>query len=224
MLFFSKYFMYSFAGGILVLILVILLLREFFCWYFKINEKNRRQENILEEIKKLSISFEDLTKNNASLSNNNILVEPKVETKEIPLTEDELITKLFTEYKSIAVYGMEKTDEKVFTYLRAKQYRIIPINPSYEKIDDLKAFPTLISVDQKVDVVFVPRAKDKVAEILKEATVRKKMKGDVSFVWFGEGIYDEDAANLARKGEIDLIQNKCVYKEYLRLMLKAKTI
>ncbi|MFP3164939.1 MAG: CoA-binding protein, partial [Acidianus sp.] len=51
-----------------------------------------------------------------------------------------------------------------------------------------------------------------------EVIKRKREKGDVKVLWLQEGIRNDDAAKLAEKEGIIVIQDKCMYKEYNKLM------
>ncbi len=62
---------------ILVLIGVFLLFREFWCWYWKINERRDLQKSIIEQLKKLNS-----TKSDRSTNNNSYYTSPEERTHE----------------------------------------------------------------------------------------------------------------------------------------------
>ena len=46
--------------GILLAILVFILLREFWCWYYKVNQKMKNQEEIIDLLKKQNTLLESI--------------------------------------------------------------------------------------------------------------------------------------------------------------------
>ena len=41
---------------------------------------------------------------------------------------------------------------------------------------------------------------------------------DAGFIWMQEQVANEDAAAVARSAGIDVVQDRCIYKDWLRLM------
>ncbi|MCY0882227.1 MAG: CoA-binding protein, partial [Acidianus infernus] len=66
--------------------------------------------------------------------------------------------------------------------------------------------------------VEVFRPSSEVPKIVEEVIKRKREKGDVKVLWLQEGIRNDDAAKLAEKEGIIVIQDRCMYKEYNKLM------
>lgn len=134
---------------------------------------------------------------------------------------EQLLKKVFTQYKVIAVYGMSKNPAKpshtVPAYLYSKGYTIIPINPTTDNIMGLKSYHNLIDVKEKIDILEVFRRSEEVPEVVKEAIERKKQKGDIAVIWLQDGIYHDEAKKSAEKEGITVIQDRCMYRDHRKL-------
>lgn len=65
-------------------------------------------------------------------------------------------------------------------------------------------------------MVEVFRPSSEVPKIVDEVLERVKMKGDVKVIWLQEGIRHDEAAEKARKAGLVVIQDRCMYKEYVK--------
>jgi predicted CoA-binding protein len=136
------------------------------------------------------------------------------------MTEEEKIKQIFS-FKNIAVVGMsdnpEKPSNRVPAYLMKQGYKIIPINPTKDEIMGLKSYKSLLDVEDEIDIVDVFRRPEYAVEVVKEAIERKKKRGDIKAIWLQEGIVNDEAKKLAEENGLLFIQDKCMFKEYLRL-------
>lgn len=121
-------------------------------------------------------------------------------------------------YRRIAVVGMsrdpEKPARKVPEFLLRKGYEVIPVNPHADAILGRRAYPSLRAVDVPVEVVEIFRPAGDVPSIVDEAVAR----GDVRVIWMQEGIRHPEAAERARRHGLKVIEDRCMYKEYVRLV------
>lgn len=119
-------------------------------------------------------------------------------------------------YKNIAVVGISDDPERpshfVATFLAGHGYNIIPVNPKLEEWEGKQCFPDLRSIPVKVDVVDIFRRSEAVPPIVDEAIAIK-----AKVVWMQEGIVNEEAAAKARKAGIEVVMDRCMKKEYVRL-------
>ncbi len=126
---------------------------------------------------------------------------------------------IFDSYKNIAVYGMSKNEYKtaysVPAFILNQGYNIIPVNPSTDEINGLKCFPKLESIPDKIDILNVFRPSADCLNVVQEAVERRKQKGDIKLIWLQEGIINHEAELLAKENDIDFIQDRCIYKEYV---------
>jgi hypothetical protein len=97
----------------------------------------------------------------------------------------------------------------VSEYMRAQGYRIIPVNPAIKEWLGEKAYPSLLDVPEKIDIVDVFRRSDAVPEIV-EQTIQIKAPA----IWLQEGVIHEEAAERARKAGISVVMDLCILKEH----------
>lgn len=129
--------------------------------------------------------------------------------------KDEKIRGIY-DLKNIAVVGLSKDREKpshrVAAYLMTKKYRIIPVNPTAERILGKKVYKSLLEIEEPIDIVDIFRPSEDVMPIVEQA-IEKKAK----VVWMQEGIVNEEAAEMARKAGMEVVMNRCMMKEHKRL-------
>ena len=131
---------------------------------------------------------------------------------------DEQIRKFYS-LKNIAVVGMSKNPEKaahyVPKYLAEKGYNIMPVNPSADKILDKKCYHDISEVPIPIDIVDIFRPSEEVLPVVKEAVLKHP-----KVIWLQEGIHNQEAEELARKGGIEVVFNRCMLAEHQRLFQK----
>jgi predicted CoA-binding protein len=119
-------------------------------------------------------------------------------------------------YRTIAVVGISDDPERpshfVASFLESHGYKIIPVNPKLTEWEGKKCYPDLLSIPEKVDVVDIFRRSEAVPPIVDEAI---KIKAKV--VWMQEGIVNEEAAAKARDAGIEVVMDRCMKKEYVRV-------
>ena len=120
------------------------------------------------------------------------------------------------DYKTIAVVGISNDPERpsnfVATFLISHGYDVIPVNPKLGEWERIKCYPDLLSIPVKVDIVDIFRRSEAVLPIVKEAIAIK-----AKVVWMQEGIINEEAAELARSSGIEVVMDKCMKKELIKL-------
>ncbi|MBI5375384.1 MAG: CoA-binding protein [Candidatus Schekmanbacteria bacterium] len=131
------------------------------------------------------------------------------------------LRKIFEKSKTIAVYGMSKNPDKpaqlVPAYFVSQDYNVVPINPSADEIIGIKCHKNLSDISERIDILDVFRPSEEAVEVVKEAIERRKIKGDIDVIWLQEGIVSDTARELAEKEGIIFIQDKCLYKEYVKV-------
>jgi predicted CoA-binding protein len=132
-----------------------------------------------------------------------------------PHSDDE-IRKIYT-LRNIAVVGMSKNEEKaahyVPKYLIDRGYNVIPVNPTATEILGRKAYPTVSSIPDRIDIVDIFRRSEDVAPVV-EDTLKKK---GIKVIWMQEGIYNKEAEKMAKEKDISAIYNRCMMAEHRRL-------
>ena len=135
---------------------------------------------------------------------------------------DAIIKEIFQRYKTIAVYGMSTNREKPAHYVPAflleKGYAIIPVHPSADTICTEKAYACLRDIPGLIDVLEVFRPSAQAPDVIREALQRRAERGDIAVIWLQDGIYNEEAGRMAEQAGIMVIQDRCMMKEFKRLM------
>jgi uncharacterized protein len=134
---------------------------------------------------------------------------------QLPTTEADGITKLLKSAKTIAVVGLTDTPTRpsyrVTDYMQSQGYRIIPVNPNLTEWMGEKAYPSLLEVPEKIDIVDVFRRSDAVPEIVEQAIQIK-----APAIWLQEGVVHHEAAEKARQAGIFVVMDKCILKEHAK--------
>lgn len=123
------------------------------------------------------------------------------------------IADLLRTAKTIAVVGLSSSPLRpsygVSAYLQSYGYRIIPVNPEITEALGEKAYPSLLEVPGKIDIVDVFRRAEFVPEIVEQAIQRK-----VPALWMQETVVNEEAAEKARQAGIFVVMDRCILQEH----------
>jgi hypothetical protein len=129
------------------------------------------------------------------------------------LSQTDPITELLKRAKTIAVVGLSSDPMRasygVTAYMQSQGYRIIPVNPQIESCLGEKAYPSLLDVPEKIDVVNIFRRPEFVEEIVDQAIQLK-----APAVWMQEDVIHEKAAEKARKAGIFVVMDRCILKDH----------
>lgn len=124
------------------------------------------------------------------------------------MTEQDIRNILLTT-KTIAVVGMSskpgRPSQDVPLYLKAHGYKIIPVNPNASEIAGMKAYPDLVSIPEKVDVVEIFLRPEDVPPVVEDA-----IKIGAKVVWMQEGIANDAAAERAERAGLKVVQDMCM--------------
>jgi predicted CoA-binding protein len=94
-------------------------------------------------------------------------------------------------------------------YLKGVGKTVLPVNPQFETVLGLPCYKSLAEVPGPIDVVNVFRRPEFVPEIARDA-VAAGAKG----LWVQSGIRSDEAREIARKGGIDYIEDRCIMVEH----------
>ena len=97
-------------------------------------------------------------------------------------------------------------------YLQEHGYRVVPVNPRYDKILGERCHATLATIEIPVDIVDVFRRTEDVMPIA-EAAIAIGAK----CLWQQIGVRNEAAAALAASAGLEVVMNRCVKIEHGRL-------
>jgi predicted CoA-binding protein len=138
------------------------------------------------------------------------------ETFEPGMPSDQELRSILGEAKTIAVVGLSskphRDSHQVSEWLQEKGYRTIPVNPNETEVLGEKAYPSLLDVPEKIDVVDVFRRAEYTPEVAEQA-----VKIGAKVLWLQDGIVNEDAWNIAQSGGIDVVMGVCIRRTKRRL-------
>lgn len=129
-------------------------------------------------------------------------------------SNDEEITTILKEIKTIAVMGLSPDETKashfVPKYMQEQGYKIYPVYPKADEILGEKVYRSLAEIPETVDCVNIFRKPEACLPIVEEAIKR----GDVKVIWIQKDIVNNEACELAIKNGMKAVQNKCIMVEH----------
>lgn len=116
----------------------------------------------------------------------------------------------------LAVVGLSgnpaRPSNRVSRKMQRLGYRIIPVNPKEESILGEKSYPALADIPERVDIVQVFRSPEHAIPLAGEAAgIGARM------FWLQEGVVSDEAAAAAVGAGLEVVHNRCTYKECQRL-------
>jgi predicted CoA-binding protein len=109
-------------------------------------------------------------------------------------------------------------------------YRIIPVRPAVESVLGEKAYARLEDVPEKIDLVDVFRSPEHVGPIVDSCIALRKSRLAAAGVpasaaqthpwalWLQDGVVNEAAALRACAAGMMVVMDRCVYRDYVRLV------
>jgi hypothetical protein len=129
----------------------------------------------------------------------------------------ESIHTLLQNVKHIAVVGLSpksnRPSYRVAAALQGFGYHIIPVRPAVDEVLGEPAYADLYQVPGPIDIVDVFRAPEHVDEIV-DACIKR----NIAALWLQDGVINEQAAARARQHGIQVIMDRCMYRDYMALM------
>lgn len=117
--------------------------------------------------------------------------------------------------ESVALVGVSanplRSSNFVATYLVRTPYRVYAVNPNYDQVLGLKAYPTLADLPEVPDIVDVFRRPEELPAVVEEA-----IAVGAPAVWFQLGLRHEEAAARAREAGLTVVQDRCLKIEHAR--------
>ena len=132
---------------------------------------------------------------------------------------DDVVKSLLATMRRIAVIGFSAREDRashgIARFLDGQDFEVIGVNPTLvgQDVLGLPIVADLADIDGPVDVVDVFRRSDAVPPVI-DAAIAAGAKS----VWLQEGVVHEEAAAKARAAGLVVVQDRCIYKEWLRLM------
>ncbi len=123
---------------------------------------------------------------------------------------------LLDEIKTIAVVGLSprpnRPSHQVAKAMQEFGYRIIPVRPAVDRVLGEQAYADLYAVPEPVDLVNVFRNPREIAPIV-DACIALNLPR----LWLQDGVINEAEAERAQAAGIEVIMNRCIYRDYLAL-------
>lgn len=123
-------------------------------------------------------------------------------------TQEEL-RRLLVDAHTIAMVGASSNPARpsygVMRKMMAAGYRVIPVNPTETEVHGQKAYPSLVEVPDKIDIVDVFRRVEATPPIADEAVAV-----GAKALWLQSGISSEDAAARAKAGGLTVVMDACL--------------
>ncbi len=134
--------------------------------------------------------------------------------------EPDQIGDLLKRVKTIALVGFSpdpgRPSHNIGRMMRRYGFRIIPVRPGIAEGLGEKAYPDLASVPDPIDLVNVFRASNHVASIVDDC-----LRLGLNAIWLQDGVIDEAAAERAVAGGMTVIMDRCILRDYTRLVGQA---
>ena len=134
-------------------------------------------------------------------------------------SNNEDIKRYFENTKTIAILGLspnsEKDSHRVALYLQEAGYKIVPVYPKEDTILGEKVYKSLADIEENIDMVIVFRKPKALDDIIKTVI----QKDNIKVLWTQIGIVNNDAAQIAKDNNIEVVQNRCAMIEHKRIFI-----
>lgn len=128
------------------------------------------------------------------------------------------LSNLLRSTRTIAVVGLSpdpfRASHGVAHYMQQHGYRIVPVNPTVTEVLGEKSYADLESIPFPVDMVNIFRRPEAVPPFV-DAAIRIGAKS----VWMQEGITHDEAAAKAAAAGLEVVMDRCLLKEHIRLKI-----
>jgi uncharacterized protein len=129
------------------------------------------------------------------------------------------IKEMLTPPKTIAIVGLsdkpKRPSYQVAEYLQEQGFKIIPVNPTINKVLGEKVYPSLSDIPKEIhiDTVDIFRKSETVLPIVEEI-----IKLDIKpMIWMQEGVISPEGQKLAQENGMSVIMNFCIKKEHHKI-------
>jgi predicted CoA-binding protein len=133
--------------------------------------------------------------------------------------DDKALKKYLEEMKTVVIVGasnkVERASNGIMKYLMKNGYECYPVNPLEEKVLGVKSYKSVKDVPVKPDLVDIFRKSEATPPIVREAVEKR-----AGFIWMQEEVANEESRKIAEEAGIPYIEDKCLFKEMLRLRVK----
>jgi len=101
----------------------------------------------------------------------------------------------------------------VARYLQESGYKILPVNPNIDEALGQQSVARLADIGESIDIIDVFRRAEFVNDLVEPA-----LRSGAKLVWMQEGIHDAESAHLLQQGGIEVVMDRCLMVEHMRLL------
>ena len=131
--------------------------------------------------------------------------------------DDDALERVVRGARTVAVVGVSPNPARpshgVAAYLHRSGLRVFPVNPAIRELFGLTAYPSLAEVPERVDIVDVFRRPSVIVPVAEQAVAI-----GAGALWLQLGVINEEAAEIARSGGLDVVMDRCLKVEHQRLV------
>jgi uncharacterized protein len=113
----------------------------------------------------------------------------------------------------IAIVGLSPKEHrdsyKVAKYMIDHGYDIVPVHPKATEVLGRKCYPSLKAIEGPIEVVDVFLNPERVVPVAEEA-----IEIGAKFFWLQLGVVNDEAAEKARAGGVEVVMNRCIKIEH----------
>ncbi len=115
----------------------------------------------------------------------------------------------FLAQRTLALVGLSRSGQafsnSVYTDLKAKGYRLFPVNPNAESIGGEKCYPSVAALPEKVGgaIFFTPSMET-------EKAVREAVAAGVKHIWLQQGAESSAAIRVCQENNVSYISGECI--------------
>jgi predicted CoA-binding protein len=133
------------------------------------------------------------------------------------IQNDDELRSILRDSRVIAVVGLSSNPDRpsnaVARYLMQHGYTVIPVNPAETEILGQRCYPDLASIPQKVDIVDCFRKPADIPPLARDAVAI-----GAKVLWLQLGVVNQEAAQIAAEGGLQVVMDRCTEIEHARLM------
>ena len=130
---------------------------------------------------------------------------------------DDELRQLLTSATTIAMIGAsgnpDKASHGIMQKLQHAGYKVIPVNPKEPEILGERAYPSLLDVPERIDIVDVFRRAEDTPPVAREA-----VEVGAKALWLQLGIRSDESAKIAREGGLEYVEDLCTAVVHSRLV------
>jgi len=131
------------------------------------------------------------------------------------MDDSEKVRRILSRYRTLAVVGLSAQWHRpsyfAAKYMQEHGYRVIPVNPMYDRILGEKCYKSLRDIPDKVDIVDCFRKSAEIPALAEEAIAI-----GAPVLWMQLGVESPEARARAEAAGLEVVENRCVKIEHGR--------